>query len=274
VRGDRPAPPDALALVPGATRPDPAAGVFSTVLVHDGAPVRLAEHLARLSADVAALGGPPLPASLPDRVRAAAAEMAGAAGRLRLDWAPAAHGDVRIATGPLPGAVGGPVRLAPVTLPGGLGAHKWADRRLLDALADRLGAVPLLVDTDGDVLEAAWAAVLLLEDRTLLAPPQDGRLLPSTARALVLADAAALGLDVRTEALTLERLADADAVLIASALRGPVPAGLAGSPSRRPAPAGIELGAAWARGLRGSAEPTPWTTSRSSSSASSSPSPA
>ena len=42
----------------------------------------------------------------------------------------------------------------PVTVPGWIGAHKWADRRLLERAEAELGAaVPLLVDADGSVLE-------------------------------------------------------------------------------------------------------------------------
>jgi para-aminobenzoate synthetase/4-amino-4-deoxychorismate lyase len=266
------APPDALALVRGAARPDPALGVFTTVLVEGGAPVRLAGHLARLAASVAALGGPPPDPALAARARAAAAALAGGRGRLRLDWDPASPGDVAITTGPLPRAAGDPLRLAPVTLPGGLGAHKWRDRRLLDALATALGAVPLIADADGHALEAAWAALLALQDGALVAPPEDGRLLPSTARAAVLADAAALGIEARVEPLPLERLVGADALLIASALRGPLPAVLdrARRTGSSPHPAIVELHAAWTRGVPPSAHTASWTTSRPSSSGSSS----
>src|SRR5581483_9960511 len=40
-----------------APRPDPALGVFETILVDDGEPARLAEHLARLGASLHALYG-------------------------------------------------------------------------------------------------------------------------------------------------------------------------------------------------------------------------
>jgi len=47
------------------------------------------------------------------------------------------------------------VRLRAALLPGGLGAHKWADRRLLAALAAGFaaGEQVLLADADGTVLE-------------------------------------------------------------------------------------------------------------------------
>ena len=71
---------------------------------------------------------------------------------------------------------------APALLPGGLGRHKWVDRRLLAGLEQRLGAVPLLVDLDGDVLEAAFANIWIAEHDVLVTPPLDGRFLPGTAR--------------------------------------------------------------------------------------------
>ena len=42
-------------------------------------------------------------------------------------------------------------------LPGGLGEHKWIDRDLLDAQSAD-GTTPLILDADGTILEAAWAA--------------------------------------------------------------------------------------------------------------------
>jgi hypothetical protein len=75
------------------------------------------------------------------------------------------------------------VGVQPFALPGGLGQHEWADRRLVTALEHAAGGrVPLLVDTDGCVLEATWANVLIEEDGRLAAPPADGRLLPGIQR--------------------------------------------------------------------------------------------
>jgi para-aminobenzoate synthetase/4-amino-4-deoxychorismate lyase len=114
----------------------------------------------------------------------------------------------------------GPLTLAPVLLPGGLGAHKWRDRRLLAELERRIGAVPLLTDLDGDVLEAAWANVFVVEGTTLTTPPLDGRLLRGTVRARLLAFAPAIGLEPREEPLSLERLAAADEFLLSSSVQG------------------------------------------------------
>jgi len=107
------------------------------------------------------------------------------------------------------------VTLAPAVLPGGIGAHKWRDRRLLDELTEGLGAVPLILDLDGDVLEAAYANLFIVEGTHLVTPPLDGRQLPGTVRARVLALHPA-----REERVTLDRLAGADELLLASSIRG------------------------------------------------------
>ncbi len=180
--------PRARALAPALSRerrrPDPAHGVFETILVRDGVPVNLAAHLARLGASPAI---PPLSGD----------------GALRIAE------DVTFR--PLrPREL--PIRLTPYLLPGGLGARKWRDRELLDALSQD-GTTPLLVDADGAVLEAAWAAVLIRRGAELYTPPEDGRILPSTSRP-----------PATQTRLTLADLERADEILLSSSLAGLVPA--------------------------------------------------
>ena len=222
------------ALAGGADRPDPALGVFETLLVRGGSPVDARAHLARLERSVSALYGETLPEDLLARVVAAAA--AAPLARLRVTAVAALDSAAGAAPGralraeieaeplaaePAPD----PVTLSPAVLPGGLGAHKWQDRRLLDELADRLQAVPLLLDLDGDVLEAAYANVFIVEGTHLVTPPLDGRQLPGTVRARVLALHPA-----REERLSLDRIAAADEVLLASSVRGIHPARLSDGP--------------------------------------------
>ena len=216
------------ALAAGRRRPDPRAGVFETLRVRDGEAQHAPEHLARLAASVAALYDAGLPQDLAERVGNAAAEIG--VGALRVHARPAARGAVAVTLEP--GAERArrlPVRLAPFVLPGGLGAHKWHDRRLLDALAhEAAGATPLLLDADGAVLEAAWASVLVLEGERLTTPPADGRLLPGVTRAALMDAADALGLAPAEAPLRLERLVRADAILLTSALVGAVQATVKG----------------------------------------------
>ena len=209
------------ALTGGADRPDASLGVFETLLVRGGSPVDARAHLARLERSVSALYGETLPEDLEARVLAAAAtarvqrlRVVAAPGRVELHAEP-------LAAEPAPE----PVTLSPAVLPGGLGAHKWCDRRLLDELAGRLDAVPLLLDLDGDVLEAAYANLFIVEGTHLITPPLDGRQLPGTVRARVLALHPA-----REERLSLDRIAAADELLLASSVRGIHPARLSDGP--------------------------------------------
>jgi para-aminobenzoate synthetase/4-amino-4-deoxychorismate lyase len=205
---ERPRVPDALA--GGLRRPDPAAGVIETLAVDHHEPVALDLHLARLAASAAEV----LDVALPERLRDDLLGAAGAAppGRHRLRIDVTAEGTTFALAPAAPPSLE-PVALAPVLLPGGLGAHKWRDRALVDALRERHGGFPLFVDVDGDVLEAAASNVFVVEDGELITPPADGRLLPGVTRARILAATPA-----REEPIDLDRLAAADAVLLSSSI--------------------------------------------------------
>jgi para-aminobenzoate synthetase / 4-amino-4-deoxychorismate lyase len=193
------------ALAPGLRRPDPALGVFETLLVVDGEPERLDAHLARLARSLSELYGRALPADLETRVRTLA-RTAGERARLRIDVAADADAELSLAPAPQREL---PIVLHPYTLPGGLGAHKWRDRTLVDALEQ----TPLLVDADGTVLEAGWANVLIRRGGILLRPRADGRILPGTSLP-----------DAEEADLTLADLQSADEILLSSSIAGVVPA--------------------------------------------------
>jgi para-aminobenzoate synthetase / 4-amino-4-deoxychorismate lyase len=225
---ERPAPTHAL--TGAANRPDPVRGVFSTILARDGVAVDADAHVARLERSVRELYGQALPEDLDERIAAAAAGHA--CQRLRVLVAPGGgpRAAVELDGRPLDGGPRPePALLAPAYLPGGLGSHKWRDRRLLEELEHRAGALPLIVDLDDEVLEAATANVWIVEETTLVTPPLDGRLLPGTTRERVLAAAPSVGLEPREEPIVLERLAAADEVLLSSAIHGVRPAALAGA---------------------------------------------
>jgi para-aminobenzoate synthetase/4-amino-4-deoxychorismate lyase len=190
-------------------RPDPRKGVMETMLAIDGHIPLLDDHLQRLGDDSA---------------RAELEEAARTAGAGR--WRIRLLGDV-VEVAPAKGRE--PV-LRPALIPGGLGDRKWADRRFPSDV--------LIVDADGEVLEAGWANVFIVEDGRHITPPLDGRLLPGVVRARVDAD---------EEPITLERYEAADAVYLTSAVslitpvRGAafapsasavLPAGLGSSPAR------------------------------------------
>jgi para-aminobenzoate synthetase/4-amino-4-deoxychorismate lyase len=219
-------------------RPDPSRGVFETLLVANGAPVEPEAHLARLAASLAALFGAELPAPARELIaeRSAGIEL----GRVRLTAAPQGDGlrldVVAAAIDPavfFPERRGG-VLLRGLTLDGGLGAHKWADRRLLEtssaagepaglqATAD--GAAPLLLDRGEEVLEAGWANVFAVRDGALCTPRTDGRILPGIARAAAIEAARAAGLTVDERHLGRAELLAAEEVFLTNSVRGVVPA--------------------------------------------------
>jgi para-aminobenzoate synthetase / 4-amino-4-deoxychorismate lyase len=231
------------------TRPDPAPGVFETIRAERGGALYLADHLARLRASVRALYA----VELGDELDASVAAVLGtapdaAARRLRVVARPRAQEIVLHASLTPLGAAAqrSAVPLRAWTVPGGLGPHKWVDRRGIDDAAAQLGATPLIIEADGEVLEAAWANVWALEATRLLTPPADGRILPGVTRARVLGIAGDVGLRAAEERLSLERLARADAILLTSSLRLAVAGRLAGEPGARAA----EVTAAMAAALR------------------------
>lgn len=202
-------------------QPDPAQGIFETMLVIRGEPVARAAHLARLEASLEAVYG----AGLPAETDAVVAEHADGLelGRLRLTAVPSApHSGLalQVDAGELEGwphFPERPVSLRPHEVSGGLGCHKWADRAALPTPAP--GEAPLLVD-DGQVLEAAWANVFAVRDGAVFTPPLDGRILPGVTRATVVELARARGFEVFERALTLEELRQADEVFLTNSIRG------------------------------------------------------
>jgi para-aminobenzoate synthetase / 4-amino-4-deoxychorismate lyase len=197
------------------------------MLVLDGSPVELDPHLGRLSASLRALFG----AELPPRTRELALERSAPlqVGRLRLTVAPREDGALGAA------AVAAKVdpdelfpsweraaALRPLLIPGGLGEHKWADReRLAWAEAgDAKGALPLVLDSGEEVLEASRANVFAVEDGVLLTPPADGRILPGVTRARAIETAGSLGIEVREQRLDVRRLLWAGEAFLTGSVRG------------------------------------------------------
>jgi para-aminobenzoate synthetase/4-amino-4-deoxychorismate lyase len=205
--------------------PDPALGVFSTMLVVDGRPVELDPHLAQLRASVCALYGVELPAHAAEAV---ADEVRGLElGRVRLSFAPAADGEPHLEAlaRPVDRAVVLPddaLDLRSATVDGWHGAHKWADRRMLDALdAAAVPAGALLVEQDGRVLETTRANVFATgNDGVLRTPPADGAILPGVTRSRAIAIAREAGVEVREEPLRLDALGAARELFVTGSVRG------------------------------------------------------
>jgi para-aminobenzoate synthetase/4-amino-4-deoxychorismate lyase len=218
-------------------RPDPARGVFETLLVVEGVPLELDVHLERLAGSLAELYG----ADVPDDTRSIVLGSTRDAplARFRLTLVPDGFGGFVQSTAlqNLEDTVVLPswdraLELSGHVVPGGLGPHKWADRRLVDSLeTGREGHLALLLDSDGAVLEASRGNVFVVSDGAVVTPAADGRILPGITRARVLAIARRLGLSVREAFVSIGELTASDEVFLTGAVRGVEPVRSFGSVS-------------------------------------------
>jgi para-aminobenzoate synthetase/4-amino-4-deoxychorismate lyase len=197
------------------------------MLVLDGRPVELDAHLERLAASVAALFGAELPNDAHEVVLDRARGVRH--GKLRLTVAPEeGRLEAEVETTEIEPAQVFPspergVALRSFVVAGGLGAHKWADRRLLErAAAAGPGELPLLLDTDGSALEASRGSLFSAGKGWLATPPADGRILPGITRLQALEVARAEGIEVREERLTVDDLRRGE-VFLAGSVRGVEP---------------------------------------------------
>lgn len=200
--------------------PDPAQGIFETLLVVRGKPVAQAAHLERLEASLETVYGTGLPAGSHRVVTEHAAGLE--LGRLRLTVIPEGTSESGLAVdaaelGDWPHFPQQPVSLRPHRVSGGLGAHKWADRGALPPAPP--GEAPLLIDGD-EVLEAAWANVFAVRRGALFTPPLDGRILPGVTRATMIEVAHARGIEASERPLSLAELGEADEVFLTNSIRG------------------------------------------------------
>jgi para-aminobenzoate synthetase/4-amino-4-deoxychorismate lyase len=225
VRRKKPQLADNRRLVNAPIAPDPARGLFETLLVADGRPVRPRPHLDRLGASARELFGHELPAELPASIAAAARPLE--LGRMRVDLLPE-NGGLRfeVKTEPIDPAIFFPDRehgadVRTIRHPDWAGAHKWADRDWLESVEAELGdAVPLILTDSGEVLEAGRANLFIVTAGGIATPPADGRILPGTARAATLDLAAKLGIPAAERAIHLDDLRRADDLFLTSSLRG------------------------------------------------------
>jgi para-aminobenzoate synthetase/4-amino-4-deoxychorismate lyase len=200
-------------------RPDPALGVFDTLLVRDGEPVALTAHLDRLTDSVERLYGVTVDrAALADRLRTDATGMTTA--RVRTSYDPGA-GEWMIEASVIDVPEFAPRTLAMRRVAGGLGEHKWTDRRLV---VDVEAADDVLLVDDADVLlECGRANVFVVLDDLVVTPPLDGRILPGTVRARVLDLLREHRIPVTERPVTLTELGSAVEVCTTSSIRGVQP---------------------------------------------------
>jgi para-aminobenzoate synthetase/4-amino-4-deoxychorismate lyase len=203
--------------------PDPAKGVFESLLVVGGAPVELGAHLARLGRTLSEVYGAELPAEVREQVLPVAVPFE--LGRLRVTAVPAEAGfEIEMAARPLDPAIMFPTAgaaLRRVDRPGGHGPHKWVDRRGMEHPDD--GAGQLICDGD-ELLEAGWANLFAIREETLWTPRADGRILPGTARASLLEIAAEEGIPTQEQPLRPSDLYTAEETFLTNSVRGIEPA--------------------------------------------------
>ena len=204
--------------------PDPGQGVFETTLVSGGRALAVDAHLARLAASLRELYGRELPDDARSQIEEGAAGLE--LGRLRLTVLPDGSASVRVAdVDPAMVFPAEGVPVAPIAVPGGIGAHKWADRRLLEAAQAQLGALPLVIDADtGEALESARGNLFVVTGGAVATPPLDGRLLPGVTRAQAIEVVRDLGLELREEPVDMN---SADEIFFTGGVRGVEPLGQA-----------------------------------------------
>lgn len=231
------------------------AGLFETIRIEGGRPLRLGLHLARLRRGLAFLGMDTAPEedALRSFLQAETAMPSLELGVLRLI---AVDESILAWAEPLQEEDPGPVKVALAsgfrrssTSP--LNRHKtlaYLENNLLLRQARTEGVYELLAFNEHERLtDGSRTTVLALLERTWVTPPVEDGALPGTLRALLL-DA---GL-VREEQIGLGELRRARALVLANALRELVPVGeLAGGPDLDPEPRSLaDLRAAVAESKR------------------------
>jgi len=221
---------------PRTWRADVSQGVFETLLVRDGRPVDLDAHLTRLRTSLRTLYPSHTLPSLDvpvERGPCGRPSTGMSVSALRIAVAPDPSGKLaatierRPASGHFATENGGKVTTRAISLhslrlAGGLGEHKWVDRSLLDEAQTGLpgDALPLIVDSDGAVLEASRANVFVVHDGALHTPPLDGRILPGITRRRVIERARAAAVPVHEQPLDRDDLLHADEVFLTGSVRG------------------------------------------------------
>jgi para-aminobenzoate synthetase/4-amino-4-deoxychorismate lyase len=238
-------------------RPDPAQGVFETLLVVGGEPMELDGHLARLGRSLAEIYEVELPAGASELVCATAAGVK--LGRLRIIAVPGGGSvEMDLEARPIDPAVMFPEAGAALRRrdrPGGHGSHKWVDR----AGMDHPDAGPGQVICDGEeLLEAGWANLFAIREETLWTPPADSRILAGMARAAVLEIAGEEGLETGEESIHADDLLEADETFLTNSIRGIEPATeLDGKPLPGNGPISRRLAAALQRRWNLNRDPNP-----------------
>jgi para-aminobenzoate synthetase/4-amino-4-deoxychorismate lyase len=204
------------------SRPDPAAGVFETLLAVDGRPVAVDAHLARLAASVRSLYGAEVAETDLARRVSDALTLTTGLFRVRIDYRPGDRRPFTVTATALEERPREPWHLVVRRVSGGWGEHKWLDRTLLQSWTDPrdLAVDPLLTDEGDGILETGRGNVFVVRNGLVATPPLDRRILPGVTRAEVVRLLARLGITCEERAVGLTEMAAADEVFVTNAIGG------------------------------------------------------
>ncbi len=194
-------------------------GIFEVIRVYDGRPFAIEDHLARLEQSARNLRLPlDLEAVRADAFRLLASAGAGAAHEL-LRIVATRGGCRLLLTEPLPPTPDRArltaITYAPTRILDGVKSLSYAANMLARRLAQERGFdEALLVTPHGRVLEAPTSSVFWVRAGEILTPPLDDHILASITRARLIEVMGA-----REQACTLQDIADADEVFLASTVR-------------------------------------------------------
>ena len=226
-------------------------GIFEVVRLYDGHPFAFEEHLQRLERSASNLR---LPVDT-EAVRADAHRLmahAGAGPEHALMRIVITRGGRRLLlTEPLPVTPDqirlGSITYSPTRVLDGIKSLSYGGNMLASRLARERGFdEALLVTPHGRLLEAPTSSIFWVKDGELLTPPLDEHILASITRRLVIEQG-----DAVERSCTLEELADADEVLLASTTREVQPvAAVDGWRFEAPGPVTARVGAAVGAAIR------------------------
>jgi para-aminobenzoate synthetase / 4-amino-4-deoxychorismate lyase len=191
---------------------DRSKGIFDTLLCRNGAPVGLADHLARLESSCLELYDSPLPAGWADRLAGLGRQLTGRH-RIRLTLCPPAEPVVEVSRAPEPG---GRLALRRSPRPAGNWRHKWADRSWLG----EAGPAALFGTADGAVAETGTANIVLIPAEGLVRTPVlSADVLPGVTRRRFLDAALDHGWRIEFGRIEFAELGTARLVLALSSIR-------------------------------------------------------
>ena len=214
-------------------------GVYEVIPIYGGRPLRLKEHLVRLSRSLEAIGmSPPLDESAWAEIIAELVE--GAEDQqvyIQVTRGPQPKRDHTIPAVVSPTVFAMCTPIAPIPV-GGIAAVtvedlRWdrCDIKAITLLANILlrqraldqGATEAIIVRDGSALEGAASNLFVVRDGALTTPPNGPTILPGITRDLVIEVARGVGLSVTEETLSLDDLMRADEIWLTSSTREILP---------------------------------------------------